>query len=182
MFPQLLIALINIAVSHDVERRPHQSKQSCVEVDCAVRVESHVHRDESLAGHSVGAQLSKPERRRDLPQQGHHVHVLDPTLGVRIVLRPESDELPQVVGAQDGPVPRQVVEVVHDDGHEEVEDEEGTEDEEADEVNVGKVGAAPRLGSSIVRLEIEIFLTFARCLGEAGLNSLYCILFIVSLN
>ena len=64
--------------------------------------------------------------------------------------------------AQDRPVSGQVVEVVHDDGHEEVEDEEGTEDEEADEVNVGKVGAAPGLGSSIVRLEIEIFLTFAR--------------------
>ena len=110
----------------------------------------------------MGTQLAKPERRRDLPQQSHHVHVLDPTLGVRVVLRPERDELPQVVGAQDGPVPRQVVEVVHDDGHEEVEDKEGAEDEEADEVNVGKVGAAPGLGSSIVRLEKEMFLTFAR--------------------
>ena len=139
MFPQLLIALVNIAVSHDVERRPHQSKQSRVEVDRPVRVESHVHGDKSLAGHAVRTQLAKPERRRDLPQQSHHVNVLDPTLGVRVVLGPERDELPQVVGAQDGPVPRQVVEVVHDDGHEEVEDKEGAEDEEADEVNVGKV-------------------------------------------
>ena len=139
MFPQLLIALINVAVSHDVERRPHQSKQSRVEVDRAVRVESHVHGDKSLAGHAVRTQLSKPKRRRDLPEESHHVNVLYPTLGVRVILRPESDELPQVVGAQDGPVPRQVVEVVHDDGHEKVEDEEGTEDEEADEVNVGKV-------------------------------------------
>ena len=109
----------------------------------------------------MGTQLSEPERWRDLPEQSHHVNVLDPPLGVRVVLRPERDELAQMVRAQDGPVPRQVVEVVHDDGHEEVEDEEGTEDEEGDEVNVGKVRAAARLQSSIVRLEMEIFLTLA---------------------
>ena len=109
----------------------------------------------------MGAELSKPERWRDFPQESHHVHVFDPPLRIRVVLRPQTDELIQVVRAQDGPVPRQVVEVVHDDGHEEVEDEEGTEDEEGDEVNVGKVRAAARLQSSIVRLEMEIFLTSA---------------------
>jgi hypothetical protein len=55
--------------------------------------------------------------------------------------------------AQDGPVPCQVVKVVHDDGHKEVENEEGADDEEADEVGVGKVGAAAAWVASIVRLK-----------------------------
>ena len=78
----------------------------------------------------MGAELSKAERRRDLPQQGHHVHVLDEALGVRVVLRPEVDKLSEMVRAEDGPVPGQVVEVVHDDGYEQVEDEEAADDEE----------------------------------------------------
>ena len=45
--------------------------------------------------------------------------------------------------------PGEIVKVVHDDGDEEVEDEEGGHDEEGDEVRVGEGGAAtvrvPRL-------------------------------------
>ena len=78
----------------------------------------------------MGAELSKAERRRDLPQQGHHVHVLDSPFGVRVVLRPETNKFVQMVRAEDGPVPGQVVEVVHDDGYEQVEDEEAADDEE----------------------------------------------------
>ena len=78
-----------------------------------------------------------------------------PYLGVGVVLGPESDELPQVVEPEDGPVPGQVVEVVHDDGHEEVQHEEGADDEEADEVGVGKVGAAAPRVPGIIRLNRE---------------------------
>ena len=38
----------------------------------------------------------------------------------RVVLRPDSDELVEMVGPQDGRVSGQVVEVVHDDGNEQV--------------------------------------------------------------
>ena len=41
-----------------------------------------------------------------------------------------------MVGAQDGGVPGQVVEVVHDDGHEQVEHDEAAEEDEGDEVDV----------------------------------------------
>ena len=41
-------------------------------------------------------------------------------LGFGIVLRPEPDKLIQVVGPQDGPIPRQVVKVIHDDGDKQV--------------------------------------------------------------
>jgi len=68
--------------------------------------------------------------------------VFDPALGVRIVLAPKPDKLVKMVGAQDGPVPGEVVEVVHDDSHKEVEDEEGADDEEGDEVDESEVGAA----------------------------------------
>ena len=41
-------------------------------------------------------------------------------LCTRIVFSPDSDELVEMVRAQDGRVSGQVVEVVHDDGHEQV--------------------------------------------------------------
>ena len=54
---------------------------------------------------------------------------------------PGGYELPQVVGAEDGGVPGQVVEVVHDDGHEQVDHDEAAEENEGDEVEVGGVAA-----------------------------------------
>ena len=47
-----------------------------------------------------------------------------------------------MVSSKYGPVSGEVVKVVHDDGHEQVEDEEAAHDEEADEVDVGNVIAA----------------------------------------
>ncbi len=82
-------------------------------------------------------------------------YCLRPCLGVGVVLGPECDELPQVVEPKDGPVPGQVVEVVHDDGHKEVQHEEGADDEETDEVGVGKVGAAAPRVPGIIRLNRE---------------------------
>ena len=69
--------------------------------------------------------------------------MLDPALGVGVVLAPQPDKLVEMVGSEDGPVPGQVVKVVHDDGNKQVEDEEGADDEERDEVDVGKVSSAP---------------------------------------
>ena len=43
------------------------------------------------------------------------------SLSARIVLCPDPDELVKVVSAEDGGVPREVVKVVHDDSHEEIE-------------------------------------------------------------
>lgn len=44
------------------------------------------------------------------------------SLGLGVVLSPDPFELIQVMGPEDGPVPCQVVKVVHDDSHEEVND------------------------------------------------------------
>ena len=88
-------------------------------------------------------------------EEGHHVNMLDPTLGVWVVLGPERHELPQVVGAEDGPVTGEIVKVVHDDGHKQVEDKEGAEDEETDEVNVGEVRAATSWGSGVIGLKLK---------------------------
>ena len=44
-----------------------------------------------------------------------------------------------MVGTQDGTVSGEVVEVVHDDGHEQVEHEEAAEEDEGDEEGVGEV-------------------------------------------
>ena len=42
------------------------------------------------------------------------------SLGFGVILRPDSLKFVQVVGTQDGPVPRQVVKVVHDDGNKKI--------------------------------------------------------------
>ena len=105
----------------------------------------------------MGAELAKAEGRRDLPQESHHVNMFDETLRIRVVLGPEVDKLPEVMGAEDGPVPGEVVEVVHDDGDEQVEDKESADNEEADEERVGHIGAATFLLPSIVRLGSEVW-------------------------
>ena len=59
-----------------------------------------------------------------------------------VEVRPCGYELAQVVGAEDGGVAGEVVEVVHDDGHEEVEHDEAAEEDEGDEEGVGEVWSA----------------------------------------
>ena len=87
-------------------------------------------------------QLAKSKGRRNFPEQSDNIHVLDEALGVGVILGPEVHELAEVVRPEDGPVAGEVVEVVHDDSHEQVEDEEAAHDEEADEVDVGDIIAA----------------------------------------
>jgi hypothetical protein len=48
--------------------------------------------------------------------------MLDSPLGVGVVLAPQTNKLVQVMWTQDGPISGQVVKVVHDDGHEQVDD------------------------------------------------------------
>jgi hypothetical protein len=57
----------------------------------------------------------------------------------RVELCPGGDELAQVVGAEDGGIPRQVVKVVHDHGHEQVQHDEAAEEDEGDKVDVGHI-------------------------------------------
>lgn len=62
--------------------------------------------------------------------------------GVRIVLGPDPHEFVEMMGAQDRRVPREIIEVVHDDGDEEIQHEKRAEEDERHEVSVGDVGAA----------------------------------------
>lgn len=62
--------------------------------------------------------------------------------GVWIVFGPDPDELVEMVSAQDRRVAGEVVEVVHDDGDEEIQHEERAEEDEGHEVDVGDIGAA----------------------------------------
>ena len=59
-----------------------------------------------------------------------------------IVLAPSGDKLGEVVRAKDGGVSGQVVEAVRDDGHHDVQHDEGAEEDEGDKVQVGHVGPA----------------------------------------
>ena len=72
-----------------------------------------------------------------------------------VVLAPHGDELAEMVGSEDGGVPGEVVEAVHDDGDDDVEHDEGAEEDEGDEVGDGQVVAARLLdghaGGGVVR-------------------------------
>ena len=50
LMSQLLVRLVDVALRLNGERRTNEGKQSCVEVHGAVRVQRHVHRDETLKG------------------------------------------------------------------------------------------------------------------------------------
>ena len=90
--------------------------------------------------------------------------MLDEPFGIGIILAPEMNKLREMVRPKNGPIPGEVVKVVHDDGNEEVEDEEGANDEEADEVGIGNIGAAPSLFSRVVRC----FVTRSVFTGRGG--------------
>lgn len=62
--------------------------------------------------------------------------------GIRIVLGPDPHEFVEMMGAQDRRVPSEIVEIVHDDGDEEIQHEKRAEEDERHEVSVGDVGAA----------------------------------------
>jgi hypothetical protein len=88
------------------------------------------------------AQLAEAKWRRDLSEQCDDIQMFDATFSVGIVLGPETYELLQMMRTEDTPVSRQVIEVVHDDGDEQVDDEKRAEHEERDEIRIGEVDAA----------------------------------------
>ena len=94
----------------------------------------------------VGALAAEAEGRVHVLQHVVHLRVVDVPRGARVVLSPDADELVEVVGAEDGGVAGEVVEVVHDDRHEEVEHEEAAEEDEGDEEEVCDVAAAELAG------------------------------------
>lgn len=63
-----------------------------------------------------------------------------------IVLAPHRDEFRQVVGAQNGGIPGQIVEAVHNDSHHDVEHDKAAQKDERNKVKVGDVGAAFLVG------------------------------------
>ena len=136
-----------------------KSKERRGEVNCPVLVYRLIHPDEFLESQSVWTLAAEPERRIHILQHVVHLGVVNPPsesgilhqpdgggeqhlLSTGVVLGPDSDELVQVVSPQDGAVSRQVVKVVHDDGHEQVEHEEAAEEDEGDKEEVSDVAAA----------------------------------------
>ena len=105
-------------------------------------IQRHIHANELLVGQPVGALGPEAQRRVHVLQHVVHLRVENPAGGARVVLGPNPQELVQVVGAQNGRVPGQVVEVVHDDGHEQIEHEERAQEDERHEVGVSEVRAA----------------------------------------
>ena len=60
---------------------------------CEKRQERRTTPISHLAGDTMGTELSEAEWRRDLPEEGDDVDMLDPPLGIRVVLGPQPDKL-----------------------------------------------------------------------------------------
>lgn len=65
--------------------------------------------------------------------------MLDSPCGVRVVLRPQPYELLQMMRTENGPVACQIIEIIHDDGHKQVDDEKRAKDVEGDEERNGEI-------------------------------------------
>ena len=70
--------------------------------------------------------------------------------------------------AENGGIACQVIEVVHDDSHEEIEHEKGTEEDEGDEIKVGDLRAASLVGGQTFARRL-IVLVRTGITGAAGL-------------
>lgn len=116
------VRVVNVPVSFDFQARPHDSEQRCVEQNCAVTVEWHVHRHEPFTSNAMRTKLAETERRRYFSQQRHDVKMLDATFGVGVVLAPQPNEFVKMMRAKDGPITSEIIEIIHDDSHEQVDD------------------------------------------------------------
>jgi hypothetical protein len=73
-------------------------------------------------------------------------------LGLGVVLGPELHKVVQVMRAENGPISRQVVEIVHDDGHEQVDNQEGAQAHKGHKVGNGHPAGAVLLLRAAVAL------------------------------
>ena len=102
----------------------------------------------------MGAQFTKAKWRRYFSQQSYNINVLDETLGVRIIFRPEMDKFSKMMRTKNGPITGEVVKVVHNDGNEQVENQEGTNNKETDEERISHIRSTSFRFSSIIRIGI----------------------------
>lgn len=65
--------------------------------------------------------------------------MFDSAFRIRIIFGPETDKLLQMVWPKDGPIPGQIVEIVHNDGHKQIYNEEWAKHEEGNEIRIGKI-------------------------------------------
>lgn len=126
----------------DAKIFPDQSKESGREVDFAVLVDRHIHSDEFLISQPIRAFIAEAQGRIHVLEHVVHLAVMDLTGRVWIVFGPYPDEFVQMMSTENGRVPREVVEIVHDDGNEQIQHQERTEEYEGNEISVGDVGTA----------------------------------------
>lgn len=157
-----------------IEILADQGEQSGGEVHLQVDVHRHVHPDKLLVGKPVRTFVSKPQRRIHVLQHVVHLRVMDLAGRVWVVFGPYTDELVQVVGAKYGRVPRQVIEIVHDNGDEQIQHQERTEEDERDEIGVRYVRATAAIlfaGFRVARTTLHAGQHYVRpCLASSTPN------------
>ena len=67
--------------------------------------------------------------------------MFDKTFSIWVIFRPKVDKLRQMMRSQNGPITSEIVKVIHDDSHKKVENQKTADDEETDEVEIGKITA-----------------------------------------
>jgi len=143
MITTIFFFYIELTASHFyAEILANEGEQRCREVHLAVTVHWHIHPDELFVRKPIRALVAKPQRRIHILQHVVHLRVVDFAGGVWIVFGPDPHELVEMMRAQDRRVSREVIEVVHDDGNEEIQHEERAKEDERHKIGVGDVGAA----------------------------------------
>ena len=66
------------------------------------------------------------------------------------------------MSSQNGGIACQVIEVVHDDSHEKIEHEEGTEEDKGDEIKVGNLRPTRLVGGQAFSCNMIIIIFYAR--------------------
>lgn len=95
-----------------------------------------------LSGNSSGTQPAYSKRRVDRTKQRNDIHMLDPTASFRIIFGPHVDELVQMLRSHYRPVLGEIFKIVHNHSKKDVEDHEGAQEVEGEEVWVREVRAA----------------------------------------
>lgn len=66
--------------------------------------------------------FAKTEGWRYFTEECHDIEMFNATLCIGIVLTPKTNEFVEMMGAQNGPITRQIIKVIHDDSNKQVYD------------------------------------------------------------
>ena len=117
--------MLQLTLSHlNAEIFPDQGKECRCEIDFPVNINGHVHPDKFLISESIWTLITESQWGIHILEHVVHLRIVNFASGIRIVLGPYPDKLVEMMSSQDRGIPSEVVEVIHNDGDEQIQHEE----------------------------------------------------------